>query len=152
MDPTLILIAGALVVLIAFNWWSSRKRRATEETRKSTMVPGVEVMTNFGLFGTLISVDDVAKEAVLEIAPKTKVKVHASTLLKVITPDEPGEAGVPRSVEEAMAMANAEAEAKANAKPELNVSHAIPVSEPEYGVRVADEKKPVRRTAKKAAE
>ncbi len=157
MDYTPYLLGGALVLFIAFNWWSTRRRRAAEEKKRSTMLPGVEVMTNFGLYGTLISNDDVTKVAELQIAPKTVVKVHSSTLLKVVEAEDPT---APRSVEEAMAIANAEAEAKAEAKAaanatpgiELNTDNAIPVGEPQYGERIAEPKKPARRTAKKDAE
>jgi preprotein translocase subunit YajC len=144
MDPTLILIAVALVAFIAFNWWSTRKRREAADKLRSAIQPGVEVMTNFGLYGTVVSVDDVAKIAELQIAPKVVVKVHSNTILKAITQDD---SDAPRSVEEAMARANAEAEAKE--KMELNQDHAIPLGEPEYGERLAEPKKP--RAAKKDA-
>jgi preprotein translocase subunit YajC len=144
MDPTLILIAVALVAFIAFNWWSTRKRREAADKLRSAIQPGVEVMTNFGLYGTVVSVDDVAKIAELQIAPKVVVKVHSNTILKAITQDD---SDAPRSVEEAMARANAEAEAKE--KMELNQDHAIPLGEPEYGERLAEPKKS--RAAKKDA-
>jgi preprotein translocase subunit YajC len=147
MDPTLIMIAIALVAFIAFNWWSSRKRREAAEKLRTTIQPGVEVMTNFGLYGTVVSIDEAAKITELQIAPKVVVKVHSNTVLKAITEEDKN---APRSVEEAMAIANAEAEAAAKA--ELNVDHAIPLGEPEYGERIAAPKKPsTPRTAKKDA-
>ena len=59
-------------------------------------------MTNFGVFGTLKSINEFAKEAEIEIAPGVVIKVHSQTLAKVVDPD------APRSVEEAQARAEAE--------------------------------------------
>jgi preprotein translocase subunit YajC len=146
MDPTLIMIAVALVAFIAFNWWSSRKRREAAEKLRTTIQPGVEVMTNFGLYGTVVSIDEVAKITELQVAPKVVVKVHSNTVVKAITEDDKN---APRSVEEAMAIANAEAEAASKA--ELNTDHAIPLGEPEYGERIAPKKTSTSRTAKKDA-
>lgn len=105
LDPLLIGMLAILAVMIFFMFRNSRKRKADAEKAKSTMVPGVEVMTNYGLFGTLLDLDDVANTAHIEIAPGTVVKVHRQTLAKVV--EQPGE-GEPRSVEEAMAIAERE--------------------------------------------
>ena len=104
-DPLLIGMLAILAVMIFFMFRNSRKRKAEAEKAKSSMVPGVEVMTNYGLFGTLLDVDDVANTAHIEIAPGTIVKVHRQTLAKVV--EQAGE-GEPRSVEEAMAIAERE--------------------------------------------
>lgn len=150
-----------LAVLVFFMFRNSRKRKAQQEELRSAIVPGKQVMTNFGMFGTLKSVDEVSNEAELEIAKGVVIKVHRQTIAKVVEPVE-AEAGAPRSVEEAMAIANREAEereAKAKTKGvelngvELNKDTAIPLPAPAYGERVdAEAKKPVRRTTKKAGE
>jgi preprotein translocase subunit YajC len=157
-STTYIFIALAVVVVIYF-FFSSRRRRKAAEDLKSTMVPGARVMTSFGLFGTIVSLDDTANEAELEVSPGVIVTVHRQTLSKVVTAGPEGAAGEPRSVEEAMEIANREAaerEAAAAAEPELNADHAIP-AEPQFGERVeaADEsapKKPRRAPAKKTTE
>lgn len=100
-----------LVVMVFFMWRNSRKRRADQQKLQSAMVPGVEVMTSFGLYGRLVSVDDLAGTAELEVSPGNVVKVHRQTLVKVVdATDVP--AGAPRSVEEAMAIAEAEQAAR----------------------------------------
>ncbi|MDQ1555769.1 MAG: preprotein translocase subunit YajC [Actinomycetota bacterium] len=153
MDTTALFnyaILAVLVVLIIFMFRNSRKRKAAAEELKSQIQPGVEVMTNFGLFGVLKSIDEGSNVAELETSPGTIVRVHRQTIARVVTDAEASGAstGAPRSVEEAMAIANREA---AEREAELNVDHAIPAADPEYGERVVPEKKP-RTRAKKAAE
>ncbi len=143
MDPLTIGMLVILAVLIFFMFRNSRKRRTQQEELQAKMVPGVEVMTNFGLFGTLRSVNEVTNQVELEIAPGTSIKVHRQTLAKVV--DE-GDDGEPRSVEEAMAIAERE-QAERDAAAVADSTTA----EPEFGER-SEPKKPVRRAPKKTAE
>jgi preprotein translocase subunit YajC len=133
---------GVLALLIIFMFRNSRKRKQMMEEMREQIVPGAEVMTNFGLFGVLKSVDESTNEAIIETTPGTLIRVHRQTITKVVTDDEKN---APKSVEEAMARANREAE--------LNQDHAIPVSEPKYGERLDDPtEKPARRAAKKTSD
>ncbi len=120
---------------------NSRKRKAQQAELQSLMVPGSEVMTNFGLYGKLTAIDEASKIAEIEVSPGTVIKVHSQTLAKVVDPD------APRSVEEAQARAEAElaeieAAEQAAAAPELNVDNAIPLDDPEFGERVDPKKRP----------
>ncbi len=133
-DPTTIIMLVVLAALVIFMFRNSRKRKAAAEALKSEIVPGKEIMTNFGLFGTLLSIDEVTNVAEVETSPGNIVRVHRQTIAKVVEPtDVDGDA--PRSVEEAMERANREAAAK---ETELNQDHAIPVGEPEFGERISE--------------
>ena len=153
-DPLTIGMLVILGVLIFFMFRNTRKRKAQQEELAAKIVPGAEVMTNFGLFGTLKSVDELSNVAELETSPGNIVRVHRQTIAKVVTADENADPNAPRSVEEAMAIANREAEERDRVK--LNEDTAIAIEEPQYGERVDDAaveaKKPVRRSTKKAAE
>ncbi|MEL0626795.1 preprotein translocase subunit YajC [Salinibacterium amurskyense] len=127
MDPLSIAMLAILGVLIFFMFRNSRKRKAQMEELRDQMVPGVEVMTNFGLFGTLITMDTVKNEAEIEISKGVVVKVHSQTLAKVVTEDVV-EDGAPRSVEEAMEIANREA-----AEREAASNDSTDSSTPEFG-------------------
>jgi len=157
MDPLTLAMFGVLAVLVFFTWRSSRKRKQAAETQKEQLQPGVEIMTNFGLYGTLVSIDRVTNIAEVEVSPGNVLKLHPGAIAKVIT-EVDGDPDAPRSVEEAMARANAEAEAREAAdrgetEPQLNTDTAIVIGEPEFGERVDEPKKPVRRSsAKKSAE
>ncbi len=85
---TLILLAVVLVVMIFFTWRSSRKRKADAETMQSKLQPGAEIMTQHGIFGTLVSIDDEKNEAIVETTPGTKLRVHRQTIVRVIDPEE----------------------------------------------------------------
>jgi len=155
-DPLTIVMFAILAVLIVVVIRNGRKRKAQMEELATQIVPGAEVMTNFGLFGTLVSVDEVSNVAEVETTPGTIIRVHRQTLAKVVTPtDGENVTGEPRSVEEAMAIATAEQEAReAEAKAALEADgDAKPVAAPEFG-ELADEpaKKPARRPAKNAGE
>ncbi len=149
MDPLTIGMFAILAVLIFFMFRNSRKRKAQQEELRTQIVPGAEVMTNFGLYGTLISIDESSKVAELEVAPGNIVRVHSQTIAKVVS-DEVGAPGEPRSVEEAMAIANREADERAGAK--ATDDSAAPVAEPEFGERVDGEKSTADESSKKASE
>ena len=145
MDPLTIGMLAVLAVLVFFMFRNSRKRKAQQEELRQKIVPGAEVMTNFGLYGTLISVDEVTNVAELEVTPGTIVRVHNQTIAKVVPGAEAGTAGEPRSVEEAMAIANREAE-------EREAAEKKDAAEPEFGERVDEPKKPASRPTQKDSE
>ena len=78
---------GVLALLIFFMFRNSRKRKADQESLQDKMVPGAEVMTNFGLFGTLISIDDDSNVAIIETSPGSTIRLHRQTLARVIEDD-----------------------------------------------------------------
>ncbi len=84
MDPLTIVMLAILALLIFFMIRNSRKRRADMESLQDKMQPGAEVMTNFGLFGTLVEIDEESNIAVLETGPGSTVRVHRQTLARVI--------------------------------------------------------------------
>jgi preprotein translocase subunit YajC len=143
MDPLSIAMFAILAVLIFFMFRNSQTRKKQAEELKSKIVPGVEIMTNFGLFGTLVSIDEFSNVAEIETSPGNIVRVHRQTIAKVV-PEVDGDE--PRSVEEAMERANREAAEK---ELQLNVDSAIRHDGTDVAVEA---KKPVRRTAKKVAE
>ncbi|WP_413319835.1 preprotein translocase subunit YajC [Agrococcus sp. 1P02AA] len=104
LDPLTIIMLVVLAAMIFFMFRSNKKRKAQAAELQDQMVPGAEVMTNFGLFGELREIDDERNEALIEIAPGTIVRVHRQTLARVVQDepvlddavDETGEADEPR--------------------------------------------------------
>jgi preprotein translocase subunit YajC len=143
MDWLTIGMLAILAVLIFFMFRNSRKRRQQAEELQTKMVPGAKVMTSFGLFGTVVSVDEVANEANIEISPGVIVTVHRQTLAKVVEATE-ADPNAPRSVEEAMEIANREQAEREAAEA------AAAETEPKYGERTETAKKP--RASKKTGE
>ena len=55
MDPITLLMLAVLAVLIFFMFRNSRKRQRDAAALQEEMVVGAEVMTNSGVYGTLLS-------------------------------------------------------------------------------------------------
>ncbi len=130
-DWLMIGMFVVLAIIVFFMWRNGRRQRARAADLQAKMVPGVEVMTNFGVYGRLQSLDTVTGTAELEIAPGTVIKVHRQTLSQVVTPGDAPAAGQPRSVEEAMEIANRE-----QAEREAATKTTTIESEPQYGERL----------------
>ncbi|MRG58572.1 preprotein translocase subunit YajC [Agromyces sp. CFH 90414] len=85
-DPFTIIMLAVLAVLIFFMFRNSRKRQAEQREQQSKVVPGAKVMTNFGLYGTILSIDEDENQIQLEAAPGTVLTVHRQTVARVIDP------------------------------------------------------------------
>lgn len=118
MDPLTIVMLAVLALLIFFMFRNSKKRKEEIAKLQDKMVPGAEIMTNFGLFGTLVSVDDENNVAVIETSPGVSVRVHRQTLARVVEDDEALDAP-----------AEVDADAAEHEAPQLNVSSADPVGD-----------------------
>lgn len=81
-----LILLGFAAILVVFMFFSSRKRKREAEALQEKMVPGAEIMTSFGVFGTLISVDDETHTAIVEVAPGVELKVYRQTLARVVEP------------------------------------------------------------------
>ena len=144
IDPLTIGLVVLLAVMVIFMFRNSRKRKRDAEQLQNKFVPGAEVMTQHGIYGTLISVDDEKNEAIIETTPGTRLRVHRQTISRVIDPVEADEAVIDEP-------SGTQLEAGTH---ELNQDHAMPAGDPQYGERVGDAivEKPKRAPRKKAAE
>jgi preprotein translocase subunit YajC len=109
-DPFTIIMLAVLAVLIFFMFRNSRKRQADARNLQSKVQPGAKVMTNFGVFGTILSIDEDENQVLLETSPGTVLTVHRQTIARVVEP-------------------NADV---------VEESAAVAEGEPEYGERVDD--------------
>lgn len=88
--PMDILLLVAMVALLGFMFWSSRRRtqrmKAEQEAKARAMLPGVKVLLQGGLYGTLVEFDgeDLSKSAHVELAPGMVVEVHSQAILRVV--------------------------------------------------------------------
>lgn len=138
MPTEFILIAVAIVVFIIFQFRSSRKRAKQTAQRQATIVVGVEVMTNYGLYGTLIELDEETNFALIETTPGTILKIHRQTILKAV------EEEVVPSASDVVDGAS---------ETELNPDQAIAAGDPQFGERVEPAaKRPSRGSSKEIAD
>jgi len=86
IDPLTIIMLVVLAVLVIFMFRNSRKRQAQARELQSKVMVGAEVMTNFGLYGTILEMDDEENQVLLETTPGTVLKVHRQTVTRVVTP------------------------------------------------------------------
>jgi len=85
-DPLTIIMLVVLAVLVIFMFRNSRKRQAQARELQSKVAVGAEVMTNFGLYGTILEMDEEENQVLLETTPGTVLKVHRQTVTRVVTP------------------------------------------------------------------
>ncbi|TFD89074.1 preprotein translocase subunit YajC [Cryobacterium serini] len=97
MDSLTLVMLAVLAVLVFFMFRNGRKRKKDQEALQATMVPGADVMTNFGMYGTIIAIDEEANKVELQIAPGVVVEIHRQTIARVVEPvvvDDPEDSSV----------------------------------------------------------
>ncbi|MGX5694653.1 preprotein translocase subunit YajC [Agromyces soli] len=85
-DPLTLIMLAVLAVLIFFMFRNSRKRQAEAKELQSKVQAGAQVMTNFGVFGTILSIDEEENRVELETSPGTVLTVHRQTIARVVEP------------------------------------------------------------------
>lgn len=75
---------GALALLILFMVRNSRKQRQMQQELQEKLVPGAEVMTSFGLYAHVVSIDDDTNIAIIDAGGGTLLRVHRQTLTRVV--------------------------------------------------------------------
>lgn len=83
------ILPVGLLLLIVFMFMRQNKARKQMQEQRSQMAPGQEVMTQFGLFGTIRSIEPEANKAVLELSPGNYATVHLQALTRVVPQDTP---------------------------------------------------------------
>ncbi len=142
-DPLTIGLFALLAVMIIFMFRNSRKRRRDAEEMQAKLQPGAEVMTQHGIYGTLISIDDEKNEAIIETTPGTRLRVHRQTVARVVDPILAEEDVIEELTDDA---------ADAPASETVDETRArLENGDPAYGERVKDEK-PKGTSRKKASE
>ena len=64
-----IVLFRMLGIFIFMMFRRNKKTKEQQATLQSQFAPGVEVMTSFGLFGRIVSMDDDENKVVLELSP-----------------------------------------------------------------------------------
>ncbi|MFC7789758.1 preprotein translocase subunit YajC [Microbacterium sp. MAHUQ-60] len=89
-----IILFGLLAVMLVFMFLNTRKRqkqmKAQQEEKATKTVPGVKVLLQGGLYGTVVSYDpvDLDKPAQIELAPGVVIEVHSQAILRIVEPTE----------------------------------------------------------------
>jgi len=89
-----IVLFGLLAVLLVFMFLNTRKRqkqmKAEQEEKATKTVPGVKVLMQGGIYGTIVAYDpeDLDSPALVEIAPGTIIEVHSQAILRIVEPKD----------------------------------------------------------------
>jgi preprotein translocase subunit YajC len=106
VDPVSLLMIGALALLVMFMVRNSRKQRQTQLELQEKLQPGAEVMTSFGLFAHVVTIDDENNVAVIDAGSGTLLRVHRQTLTKVVEDEAQPEQDAPADETEASTQDN----------------------------------------------
>lgn len=135
-DPFLIVIFVALALFIFMQFRTAKKRRTEAAELQEKMLPGTEIMTNYGLYGTIVTIDDETNIATIETTPGTVLRIHRQTILKAVEEEVVAEDEVESTTDDVVI------------EPVVDDAAA-----PEFGERVEDRpRKPARKGAKKDSE
>lgn len=86
MSVILLVLAGVMVFFVFRN---SKKRQTEALKLQDSVVPGAEVMTGSGIFGTVVAIDPIDELKVqIETSPGTVLTVHRQAIAKVVTAEE----------------------------------------------------------------
>ncbi|HXD28373.1 MAG TPA: preprotein translocase subunit YajC [Arthrobacter sp.] len=83
-DPMTLILILAFAFLIFMMFRGRKKAQKQQEQLRSQLEPGSEVMTNFGLFGTVVAINPEDNKVTLEISPGTTATVHSQAIAKVV--------------------------------------------------------------------
>jgi len=84
LDPLTIGMLAVLAILVFFMFRNSRKRQREAAELQQKVQVGADVMTNFGVFGTILDIDEDDNKVLLETSPGTVLTVHRQVVTRVI--------------------------------------------------------------------
>ncbi|HJF15644.1 MAG TPA: preprotein translocase subunit YajC [Enteractinococcus helveticum] len=91
----MLLMLAVLGLLFFMMIRRSRKAMKTQQEQRASMQPGMQIMTTFGLYGTIIEVDRDDNKAVIELSPGHFATVHLQAIGQVV--EEPNAEELPES-------------------------------------------------------
>ncbi|GAA2197391.1 preprotein translocase subunit YajC [Sinomonas flava] len=89
MDFMTILLLAVFAFFIFTMFRRNKKAQQQQAQMQSKFGPGVEVMTSFGLYGRIISIDEAENKVVLELSPGNEATVHRQAVTKIVEPAAP---------------------------------------------------------------
>lgn len=120
VDPMTILLFVMLGLFVFMMFRKNKKTQQQQAEMQSKFAPGVDVMTSFGLFGRIVSIDDAENKVVLELSPGNEATVHRQAVTKILDKVEEEAPVVPNDAS-SLTAADADAPA-ANETPEETIA------------------------------
>lgn len=92
IDFMLVIPLVLLGAMLLFMWRGNKKRQEQQTQMRSQMVVGADVMTQAGIYGTITEIDAEHNITTIETTPGTRMRVHSSTIVNILTPAVPDDA------------------------------------------------------------
>ncbi len=87
-DPQLLFFGVLILVIVLFMFRNGRKRQRDQLALSQGIKPGAEVMTTFGVFGTVEAFDEAENRITLRTGPTSELTIHRQAIGRVVTPVE----------------------------------------------------------------
>lgn len=84
MDAMTLFMMAVLAVLVFFMFRNGQKRKKAAAELQDQVVVGAHVMTTFGVYGTIKSIDTTDNIVILETSPKNTLKLHRQAVARVV--------------------------------------------------------------------
>lgn len=81
---SLILPIAMILLLGIVLWRGNRQRKQQQEQMKTQRVVGAQVLTQSGIYGTIVDIDDEKNVVTIESTPGTRIRVHSMTIATVV--------------------------------------------------------------------
>ena len=87
-DPLTLFMIAVLAVLVFFMFRNGRKRQKEALELQKKAVPGAHIMTNFGVYGEIKSINEDENKVVIETSPGNTLTLHRQAIARVIDSHE----------------------------------------------------------------
>jgi preprotein translocase subunit YajC len=91
-DPMTLILLAAFAFLIFMMFRGRKKAKKQQQELQSELRPGAEVMTQFGLYGKVVSIDTDENKVVIELSPGSTATVHSQAVARVVPAAVPADA------------------------------------------------------------
>ena len=86
-QTTQLLFFGVIIVVIVLLMFrNGRKRQRDQLALSEGLKVGAEIMTTFGVYGTIESIDDAENRIVLKTGPTSEMTIHRQAIGRVVVP------------------------------------------------------------------
>jgi len=91
----MLLMLAVLALLFFMMIRRSRKAMKNQQQQRASLEPGMDVMTTFGLYGTVVDVNHDDNKATIELSPGQYATIHLQAIGQVV--EEPAAEELPES-------------------------------------------------------
>ena len=85
-NAQLLFFGAIILVIVLLMFRNSRKRQRDQVALTQGLKPGAEIMTTFGVYGTIVSIDDAENKIVLQTGPGSELTIHRQAMGRIVTP------------------------------------------------------------------